>query len=330
MTKMGWTLIILGAILLIIYMAGPRPPQPVYMDELPELPDDLPELERYIQDRESKLPVREDNEARIVWSGEERQKTDYSFVYLHGFSGSYRDGYPLNTMLADNFGANIYLSRWAGHGLQAPASLEDFTPEAAWESAKEALVIGQRIGRKVILLSTSTGGTLAIKLAATYPDAVHALINISPNIRDDEPGAFLLNSPWGFQLARLVSFGDHRKIDHEEPLAEQYWDTRYPADALVYLQVLVETTMIPETYEQVKCPVLTLYYHKNEFEEDERVEVDLYPKVHRQFSTPETQNKLEALPTPGTHFIGSDIKSKDYQTALERAIAFCEEVLGMP
>lgn len=324
-----WIALIILVILLITYVAGPAPPQPVYHNAWPELPADATELETYISTQQDTLNIRQDNQARIHWQDSLPQLTEYSFVYLHGFAGSYRDGYPLNVALADTFHANLYLARWAGHGLTAPASLTTFTPETAWESAKEALAIGRRIGRKVIVLSTSTGGSLAIKLAATYPDSVYALINISPNIRDDQPGSFLLNSPWGHELAHLVSFGQHRKINHKEPAAAQYWDTLYPAEALINLQVLLETTMLPATYQAIRCPVLTVYYHKNIIEEDQRVEIDLYPSVHEQFATPTAQKHLAAFPTPGTHFIGSDIKSDDYQTALHRMIVFCREVLEM-
>lgn len=326
--KSTWVILIL-LILLITFFVGPVPPDPVYDTEWPQVPADLTELEQYITTREDSLPTRTDNQARILWHDSIPRVTEYSFVYLHGFAGSYRDGYPVNANVADTFGANIYMARWADHGLMPPASLENFTPDAAWESAKEALAIGRRIGKKVIVMSTSTGGTLAFQLAAKYPDSVFALINMSPNLKDDVPGTFLLNSPWGMELAMLVSLGDSRELEHEEPQASQYWDTIYPARALVNLQALVSTVVKKETFEQVSCPVQTLYYHKNMFEEDERVEVDKIPKVHKQLATPSNLKEEVALDTPGTHFIGSDIKSKDYRAAQREIIRFCREKLNM-
>ncbi len=329
MRKRVWIPLAILALLIFTYFVGPVPEDPVYSPHWPNIPTPLSELQEYIENTEQSQPVRADNQARILWHHDTPMVTEYSVVYLHGFAGSYRDGFPLNVQVADTFGANLYLSRWAGHGLEPPASLQYFSPEAAWESAKEALAIGRRIGRKVIILSTSTGGTLAIKLAATYPDSVFALINMSPNIRDDAFGAFLLNSPWGYEIARLVSLGDHYKVKHEEALARQYWDTIYPAQALVDLQVLVESTMQPATYEKVSCPVLTLYYHKNFLEEDERVAIERYPEVHEAFSTPNSLLQLLALDKPGTHFIGSAIKSKDWKTARDEIIQFCQKTLGM-
>ena len=329
MKKRVWIPLVILVALVVTYLVGPVPVDPTYSEAWPSVPTSLSVLENQVVQSEAKMPVRDNNEARIIWHHDSPRMTEYSFVYLHGFAGSYRDGYPLNVNVADTFGANIYLSRWATHGLKPPASLDQFSPEMAWESAKEALAIGRRIGRKVIILSTSTGGTLALKLAATYPDSVYALVNISPNIRDDQFGAFLLNSPWGHELAHLVSLGDHREIEHEQAVATQYWDTIYPADALVNLQVLVESTMHNETFAGVRCPVLTLYYHKNFIEEDEHVEVDRYPEVYEMLSTPDSLLELTALAEPGTHFIGSDIKSQDYHTAQQKVVSFCQQTLGM-
>lgn len=330
MKKRYWLLLIFFLILGITYFTGPTIPKPELTTSLPDLPEDLRELEKYIEQKENNLPVREDNEARILWATDSPEVTEYSIIYLHGFAGSYRDGYPVNVNIADSLGANIFLARWAGHGLKPPASLNMFSPETAWASAKEALVIGQKIGKKVIIMSTSTGGTLAIKLAATYPESVYALINLSPNVEDDQEGAFLLNSPWGYELAKLVSFGDNKKIKHEQEIARQYWDTIYPSKALVDLQVLVDETMIPEVYEDVTAPVITLFYFKNFMKEDEHVEVDDYPEVHNMFSTPPSLKKLVALDSPGTHFIGSSIKSSNTEAVEKEIIEFLKNTLNIP
>jgi esterase/lipase len=323
--KRFWWISLPSAVLVVAFLSGPVPPDPKYNYRLPHLPSNLEELEAHIQNREASLPLRKDAHARILWHEGRKQKTEISIVYLHGFSGTYRDGYPLNVNLAEALNANIYLSRWAGHGMKPNHALENFTPENAWESAQEALAIGERIGEKVVILSTSTGGTLALHLAAHYPNKVAGLVNISPNIKDDQFGAFLLNTPWGGEIAHLVSFGQHRKIKHESDLARHYWDTIYPAEALVNLQVLVNSTMTDSTFMKIHCPVLTLYYHENFLKEDEHVEVSIYEKKHQLLGSPEQEVKLIPLEKPKSHFIGSDIKSKDYQTAQNIALEFIRE-----
>lgn len=322
MKKRYWFGLLFLVAIIITYFLGPVPSEPVYTSNLPEVSSNLKELEQYIIQSEDSMPTRKDNQARIIWQNKSLEITEYSIIYLHGFAGSYRDGYPVNQNIADTLQANIFYARWAGHGLKPPASLNDFDGENAWESAKQALKIGNAIGKKTIIMSTSTGGTLALKLAAAFPDKVFALVNLSPNLEDDQPGTFVLNSPWGYEIASLISFGENKKIEHEQEIATQYWDTIYPSRALVDLQVLVETTMTPETFKKVKSPVLTLYYHKNFMEEDEHVEVDIYEDVYKLFSTPDSLKKLVPLKTPGTHFIGSDIKSSDTEIVEKEIIEF--------
>ena len=313
----------------LAYFLGPTITPPDYPEDLPDVPEGAGALEETLRLREQSLPLRPNNQARIVWADSSHARTEFAFVYLHGFGASYRDGYPVNVNLPVIFGANAFLSRWSGHGLAPDEALEDFTAENAWQDAKEALAIGQQLGQKVIIFSTSTGGTLALKLAATYPDRVHALINIGPNVEDDQPGASILMSPWGHELAHLVSLGQKRKIEHEEPAADQYFDTVYPAEALVELEILVQTTMTEATFEAVRCPVLTLFYKENFLKKDNHVEVSRYPRVHDLFATPEDEKLIVSLPTPKTHFMASDIKSKDWR-ATQRVIAeFCRDVLGM-
>lgn len=328
MKKRYWTIIVVLIILLITYFSGPRLQDPVYGNELPELPTDLIELENHIRTQESKVPLRKDNEARIIWQHDTAKVTAYSIVYLHGFAGSYRDGYPVNVQIADSLGANIFLSRMPGHGLIPPASLVNFSSTSAWESALKALKIGKTIGKKVILISTSTGGTLALKLAQTFPESVFALINLSPNIEDNMKAAFLLNSPWGYEITQLF-IGDHRKIEHESLIAAQYWDTVYTSRALVDLQVLVSTTMKEEMFKEVQCPVLTLYYYDNFMEKDQHVEINRYPDIHKLFSTPDSLNQLTPLKTPKTHFIGSDIKSKDTEVVTKEILKFLKHRLNI-
>lgn len=330
MKKRYWVTILIIVVLLITYFAGPKVPDPTYNEQLPDLPDNLQALEDYVQKQEARLPVRENNEARILWNDGTVEKTEFSIVYLHGFGASYRDGYPVNVQIADTLEANIYLSRMAGHGLKPSAALQDFSADAAWQSAKEALVIGHKIGEKVIIMSTSTGGTLALKLAATYPNSVYALINMSPNVEDEVDGAFLLSSPWGYELARLVSFGSEKEIEHQKEIAAQYFDTIYPSRALVDLQVLLSTSMDEETFRRVRCPVLTMFYYENFIEEDEHVEVEEIPEVHALFSTPEELKKMVQLEKPQNHFMGSAIKSQNTEVVVKEIIEFLRTTLHIP
>lgn len=324
--------IILGVflgILLIVFLLGPIPKTPVYKTTSVAYSGNLAQLEDSLNASEAKKLTRKGNQAHVLWANNIQEQTEYSILYLNGFAGSNRDGYPLNKMVAETYGANLYMARMAGHGLNPKETNEEFTAENAWEQAVRDLAFANALGKKTIIMSTSTGGTLALKLAAEFPDKVFALLNVSPNIRDEQIGASVLNTPWGYELACLIFFSDTRHIEYEQDSASMYWDTIYPVKSLVELQKLVETTMQPETYEKVKCPVFTVYYFKNFIEKDWRVDIDLYPDVYEQLGTPKEQRKLIELETPGTHFIGSSIKSKDYMSAYAEIKMFCEGTLEM-
>mgnify|MGYP001803425172 FL=1 len=79
----------------------------------------------------------------------------------------------------------------------------DLTAEDMMQSAAEAIAIGKKIGNKVILVTTSTGGTYGLYLAEQQPD-IAAIILYSPNVKIYDPNSGLLAKPWGLQLARLV------------------------------------------------------------------------------------------------------------------------------
>ncbi len=110
MRKRVWVPLVLIALLVITFFVGPVPDEPVYSNQLPQLPSSLTQLQRYIEQSEDSMPTREDNQARIVWYDSVPTVTDFSVIYLHGFAGSYQDGYPLNVSVADSLGASLYLS----------------------------------------------------------------------------------------------------------------------------------------------------------------------------------------------------------------------------
>ena len=307
MKFLKWTGIVI-LLLIVAYFLGPRPSAPQLSAGLPAVPAEPLELERYLRAGEAKHKLKPDNEARIIWAGAMEQ-TDYAFVYLHGFSASQEEGDPVHTELARRFGANLYLSRLAEHGIDTTEPLVALTADGLWESAKEAYAIGRRLGRKVILMGTSTGGTLALKLAAEYPE-IAGVILLSPNIEINDPNAWVLNNPWGLQVAHLVK-GEYKISEDTAALYRQYWNQRYRMEAAVQLQELLEQTMKASLFERVKQPVLLLYYYKDEEHQDEVVRVSAMRRMFRQLGTDSTRKFEQALPLAGNHVIGSYIRSQD-------------------
>lgn len=327
MKFLKWLGIIL-LILIVVYFLGPRPYTPKYTNNLPALPVEPSALEQFIQINEARHRLKPDNEARIIWYNDSvKQKTEYAVVYLHGFSASQEEGDPVHYEFAQKFGCNLYLSRLDAHGIDTTEPLGNFTAEGSWNSAKEAYAIGKQLGKKVILMSTSTGGTLALKLAAEFPD-IAGLILLSPNIAINDPNAWLLNNHWGLQIAHLVT-GKHRTVEDTTAIYAQYWNNRYVTKSLVQLEELIESTMKASVFEKVTQPTLLLYYYKDEEHQDPVVKVAAMKRMFKQLGTPENLKKEMAVPNAGDHVIGSYIKSKDHQTVLAECEKFAIDILKM-
>ncbi len=58
-----------------------------------------------------------------------KNKTEYSLVYLHGFSASQAEGDPVHRNIAKLFGCNLYLSRLAEHGIDTAEPMMNLTAE---------------------------------------------------------------------------------------------------------------------------------------------------------------------------------------------------------
>ncbi|WP_026750877.1 carboxylesterase [Sediminibacterium sp. C3] len=314
----------------VVYLLGPNPATPVYNTTLPNIPEAPAVLEALIQSNEQKHKVRPNNEARIVWANDSvKQKTPYAIVYLHGFSASQEEGNPVHQQIANQFGCNLYLARLSEHGIDTTDALINMTAESLFESAKEAYAIGKQIGEKVILMGTSTGGTLALQLAAIYPE-IAGLVLYSPNIAIKDPNAWLLNNPWGLQIARMVKGSNYMGVQKEHPLYQQYWNTKYRLEATVQLEELLETTMTKENFAKVNQPLLVLYYYKNEKEQDPVVSVDAMKKMFAEVGTSEKNKKMVPVPNTGNHVIASPIQSKDIISVEKETADFLKTVMQLP
>ncbi|GAA3967966.1 alpha/beta hydrolase [Pedobacter ginsengiterrae] len=328
MKKRYKVLLGLSAILVAAYFAGPKPKKPLYLATPVKVPE-LKELEKYVAEIESKHKIKPGNEAEIIWADSTHQQTEYAVVYLHGFSASKTEGNPVHLNLAKKLKANLYLARLADHGIDTIAPMQYFTADRLWETSKQAYAIGKKLGKKVILVGTSTGGTVALKLAATYPQ-INSLILLSPNVAINDKNAWMLNDPWGLQIARKVLGSDERTVDGRTLEYKKYWYTNYRIESLVELQEFVETTMTKSVFERVKQPVLMLYYYKNETEQDPVVRVDAMLKMFDELGTPIELKKKIAIPNAGNHVLGSYLTSKDLssvETAIEN---FAGNVLKVP
>lgn len=310
------TILIVIATFGIVYLVGPKVPTPVYSTALPKAIA-IDSATAYVAQLEKQHLLKPNNQAEIIWADSTHQQTEYAVVYLHGFSASSEEGNPVHRNFAKSIHANLYLSRLADHGIDTVAPMQYFTADRLWESAKQALAIGKTLGKKVILIGTSTGGTLALQLAATYPE-IHSLVLLSPNIAINDDKVWILTHPWGLQIARLFTGGKERIVEGKNPLYKKYWYTNYRLESVVQLQKLLESSMNNVVFGKVKQPTLLLYYYKNEKEQDPVVSVAAMLKMFDELGS--IQKEKRALPHTGNHVMGSAITSKDIP-GVEKAVA---------
>jgi esterase/lipase len=316
--------------LILLYFAGPKPKKPVLNQNLPKIEGSV---ENYVAAMESKpgLQIRPGCEAKILWANDSvKQSTEYVLLYLHGFSASRREGYPVNEDFAHHFGCNAFLARLASHGLIADDPLIDMTPERLYESAKEALVLAGQLGKKVVIMGCSTGCTLALKLAADFPTMVYGMILLSPNVQIKQKTAALLSGPWGLKIAGL-NYGGDFVVTADDPKGEdcKYWNCRYRIEAIVYLQQLLDATMKKEVFEKVMCPVFMGYYYRDEQHQDQTVEVKAALNMFNALGTPDANKRKMAFANAGSHVIACDLTSGAVPEVRSQTFAFAEAVLGM-
>lgn len=323
--------LVLITVLVVAYLAGPKFPKPHLSNQLPVIEVSTSELDTYIKEKENKLKIKPDNESRIIWANDSlKSKTPYCLLYLHGFAACWYEGNPVNMDFAKRYGLNMYAPLLASHGIETTDALIDMTPERLYESAKVALVIAQSLGEKVIIMGTSTGATLALKLAADYPKLMDGLILLSPNVELNNPAAFLLSKPWGLQIGRIASKGKYWITNTDLTSKEcQYWYCRRRMEGFVYLQQLLEATMTKETFSKVDKPVFMAYYYKDEEHQDANVKVDAMLKMYDELKTPASLKQKQAFADAGTHVIGCKLFSGAWKEVEEASFQFAEEKLGL-
>lgn len=230
-----------GALIAIVALAalwlfGPR--EPVDIDfAAPDLPTDL---DAYLAAHEGNVPgLRAGVAKRIHWAQTPGARTEWAVVYVHGFSATSEEIRPVPDQVAAALGANLHYTRLTGHGqdgaAMAAARIEDWTRDYA-----EALAVGAAIGRRVLVIATSTGGTLAA-LGASQGTAPDAITFVSPNFGLANPASQLLTAPAARHWLPLL-MGEIRRTDVTDPTYLKYWTTDYPVTALLPMAALVKHT----------------------------------------------------------------------------------------
>ena len=314
----------------VFFFLGPRPQFDTVDPKITAINIPLDSLEGYLTWKESQVEnLKPNNQSQVIWLDSVR-KTDYAMVYLHGFSAGIQESDPVHRILAKKYGMNLYLHRIIGHGIDDPESFRDLTPGEMINSAKEAIAIAQIIGKKIIVISCSTGGTVSIYLTAHNPSLIHAQIMYSPNITLYDPKGPLVTGPWGRQIIKQV-IGDYR--DHDSSYygteIEQFWTLRYRSEGIIALQALLDQTMTEDVFQKINSPYFMGYYYKTDKVSDHVVSTHAMLEFDKKTSTKSNQKKAVAFPNVGNHVIASDLRSEDIESVVIETSAFIENVLGI-
>lgn len=318
----------LVGILALTFAVGPKPDYPDFTGKVEALDLPFAEVEKYVAEQYQNIPnLKPDNAGYLLWADSIPARTEYSVVYLHGFSASPKEGDPIHEEFARRYGLNFYAPLIAGHGIDDKESFKNISPKDWIDSAKEAIAIGNIIGEKVIVLSCSTGGTLSAYLAAENPDLIWAQMTYSPNIDLDDPSSEMLTLPWGLPLAQQVTGSEYRKPNFP-PSCYPFWTTEYRLEGIVALKELVEQTMTSETFNKIKQPLFVGIYYKNEEQKDHVISTDAVREFFAGVQTPEDKKTLHEF-AEGGHVLLSSLQMSDLSEVRKETYRFAEEVLGL-
>ena len=271
---------------------------------------------------EADVPNLRANAAKeIVWAyPASRARTPLAIVYVHGFSASKAEVRPLADEVARALGANLFYTRLTGHG-RDPAALEQTSVNDWLNDLAEATAIGRTIGNRVIVIGTSTGGTLATlgaTLARSNPGLmkdVAGLVLISPNFGVQSRWGFLLDMPFAREVLPYIG-GSTRAFEPLNEAMDENWTTTYPIGALAPMAALIRASL-NANIARITIPVLTLFSPA-----DKIVDPAMTEAVMTRWGAPHEVVEVPVSGDPSNHILAGDIVSP--QTTQSLAIRIVE------
>ncbi|MFQ3323351.1 MAG: alpha-beta hydrolase superfamily lysophospholipase [Pseudomonadales bacterium] len=277
---------------------------------------------RVAQDEAKIAGITDGAEKLIVWAGESNVKTDYSIVYLHGYSASRQETHPLTENIAKQLDANVFYTRFTGHGRDG-AAMATITKQALLNDTSDALDIGHQLGEKVIVIGVSTGATLATLYAAQGRSDISAMILISPNFKERSPLIKLMRLPYVIPITKFI-FGDNYSWEPKNALHDKYWTHTFPLESMLpMLQLLEDISRVDLSL--IKVP-LAIFYSPD----DKVINVTAVDEYFIRFGS--ANKELVAVDTKGmlhSHVIAGDILAPYLTDSIvTKSLEFIEEVGG--
>lgn len=289
----------------IIFALGPRPSTEAKITFDPSIIGES--VDNYLSESEGKIAnIVEGAEKEIIWADPTAQyQTDIAIIYIHGFSATKHETRPVTDKVAEVLDANIFYTRLKGHGrdgdAMAEASFQDWANDFA-----EAIAIGERIGKKIIIMSASTGSTIST-WGLKHPEFtknVAGLVMISPNFELHGISTWLANIPWAEKILPIVG-GSQRSWEPINKEHGKWWTTSYPSKAIFPMTSMLKV-LKSVNKSKIKIPAFFIYSPNDKVIVAEEVD-----KVASHWGGAVKILKIEETSDPYSHVIAGDILSPE-------------------
>ncbi len=317
-------------LLFLVYKIGPIYPRPNINEADPYYTAstfDINTIQDEVELSEAKDNIKPHCKSYIQWADSINTQTEYALVYIHGFGACPWEGSPVFNQVADSLQMNLYAHRVKEHGLITDSAFTNFKSVPVLEDIANAFAIGKTLGKKVILMSMSTGSTYSLWLASHRSQEIAGQLLFSPNIRVADPKANLLVGPWGTALAKQVLKGEYRTWEPPEE-AKPYFYAKQHISGSQELVALLEETMQPQLFKKVTTPTFMGYYYKSDSLKDNVIDIEKAQWMFEHLGTPSNLKKSKAYASADDHNMLNPVFSKKSPVIVRNdAIQFIQEVI---
>ena len=285
----------------------------------------LSELDEWLARREGAVPgLKPGVQAGILWANRLKTQTPLSVVYLPGYTATRGEISPAPERVAQGLGANVFFSRPAGQGAGSEGH-RHVTVDDWIEDGLEALEIGRKLGQRVVVIATSTGGTLATWLTLGPPaERVAVMILVSPNLSPKNIASEVLLWP-GKEFWLSLFVGSQVILKPQNDLQSRFWDLTHHSHSLIPMMRLVKMARNCD-FRRWPTPALVVF-DPDDTVVNERVTVKLFSQAPRSLVT---LHPWTASPGDDHHVLAGDALSPGgTDTFVALATDYLKKVLSL-